>query len=152
MRIRLCEATIRDINRRYGNNPRQRRASGYKVRIKDFTTDPLYIVFEVTGGRRPYEVDLAFKDVAPKSRRAIQNAIKNNQIKVSCSCPDNAFRFRYYQEKDNYGFSGEHRPPEKTNPRNSLGPGCKHIAAVLGNLSWVNQLMSKTKEEEEEEL
>lgn len=78
MRIRLCEATTRDIRRKYGtSSARARKARNYSVKIKEFTLDPLYIVFEVNGGTRPYEVDMAFKDVAPKSRAAIKNAIKN---------------------------------------------------------------------------
>lgn len=150
MRIRLCEATTRDIRRKYGtSSARARKAHNYSVKIKEFTLDPLYIVFEVNGGTRPYEVDMAFKDVAPKSRAAIKNAIKNGQVKIGCSCPDYKFRFAYHANKDGYGFDTEHRPANITNPRNDKGPGCKHVAAVLNNEdSWINELIRKARDDD----
>ena len=150
MRIRLCEATTRDIRRKY--NPASTRAQksrDYSVSIKEFTLDPLYIVFEVTGGTRPYEVDMAFKDVAPKSRAAIKNAIKNGQVKTGCSCPDAKFRFNYWQNKNGYGFDTEHRPANVTNPKNDKGPGCKHLAAVLSREDqWINELIRKARDDD----
>lgn len=151
MKIRLCEATIYDINRRFGNNIRKRRSKGYKVRVKEYTINPLYIVFEVTGGTHPYEVDLAFKDVNPKSKRAIENAIKNNQILIGCDCPDFAFRFKFLANKNGFGFATEHRPANIRNPNDSLGPACKHVAAVLDNLSWASEVANGIKEEESKE-
>lgn len=151
MRIRLCEATIYDINRRFGNNIRKRRSKSYKVEVKEFTINPLYIVFEVTGGAHPYEVDLAFKDVNPKSKRAIENAIKNNQILIGCSCFDFRYRFAFNSNKNGFGFNTEHRPSKITNPNDSLGPACKHVAAVLDNLSWVSQVSNGIREEESKE-
>lgn len=151
MKIRLCEATIYDINRRFGNNIRKRRSKGYKVKVKEYTINPLYIVFEVTGGTHPYEVDLAFKDVNPKSKRAIENAIKNNQILIGCSCSDFRYRFSFNANKNGFGFNTEHRPAKITNPNDSLGPACKHVAAVLDNLSWVSEVANGIKEEESKE-
>ena len=149
MRIRLCEATIRDLKRKYGSSSnRVRKSRNYSVKIKEFVLDPLYIVFEVIGGTRPYEVDLAFKNVSPKSKRAIKNAIANGQVKVGCSCLDFKYRFAYTANKNGFGFDTEHRPANITNPRDNLGPGCKHIAAVLNNDSnWINELVRKAREE-----
>lgn len=90
---------------------------------------------------------MAFKNVAPKSRKAIKNAIQNGQVKVACSCPDSKYRFAYWQNRDGYGFDTEHRPANITNPRNDLGPGCKHVSAVLNNESdWINELMRKARD------
>ena len=105
MKQKLCEATIQDLKRRYGgSSSRAQKSRDYSVKIKEFTLDPLYIVFEVNGGTRPYEVDMAFKDVAPKSRIAIKKSIANGQVKIGCSCPDAKFRFNYWQNRKGYGF------------------------------------------------
>ena len=153
MRIRLCEATIQDLKRKYGRvSSRAQKSRDYSARIKEFTLDPLYIVFEVSGGTRPYEVDMAFKDVAPKSKSAIKNAIQNGQVKIGCSCPDAKFRFNFHQNKGGYGFDTEHRPPNITNPRNDLGPGCKHVAAVLNSSDrWINELIRKSRIKDNED-
>ena len=151
MRIRLCEATIQDIDRKYGNNIRVQRSKGYTVRMKEFITDPLYITFEVTGGRKPYEVELAFEGVAPKTVTAMKNSIKNSQIRISCDCPDATYRFNYVQGKNGFGLNTEHRPANIRNPKDNLGPGCKHIAAVVKNQKWIYQLASEMKKRENEQ-
>lgn len=145
MRKRLCEATLQDLRRRYGNSsPRVQKSRDYSVHIKEFTLDPLYIVFEIGGGTRLYEVDMAFKGVAPKTKSAIKKAINNGQVKIGCSCPDAKYRFNYWQNRKGYGFDTEHRPSNITNPYDSIGPGCKHMAAVLNKEDqWINELIKK---------
>ena len=145
MRIRLCEATIQDIDRRYGNNIRVQRSKKYSVRIKEYILDPLYIVFEVTGGTKPYEVHLAFENVSPKTVTALKKSLKNGQAKLSCSCPDFRYRFSYWSTRRNFGLDNEHRPAKIRNPNDSLGPACKHVAAVIKNPNWMYPLMADMK-------
>ena len=151
MRQRLCEATIYDINRRFGNNIRVQRSKKYSVRIKEYLLDPLYIIFEVTGGTKPYEVHVAFEKVAPKTVSALKNSLKNGQVKISCACKDYAYRFAYQATRGNFSLDNEHRPAPIRNPNNSLGPACKHVAAVLKNTNWVYALMADMKKTERKE-
>lgn len=148
MRIRLCEATIQDIDRRFGNNIRVQRSKKYSVRIKEYMLDPLYVIFEVTGGTKPYEVHLAFENVAPKTVTALKNSLKNGQAQLSCSCPDWRFRFAFVANKRGYSLDNEHRPAPIRNPRDDLGPACKHVAAVLKNMNWVYALVADMKKSE----
>ena len=145
MRIRLCEATIQDIDRRFGNNVRVQRSKKYSVRIKEYILDPLYVVFEVTGGAKPYEVHLAFEDVSPKTVTALKKSLRNGQSKISCSCDDFRYRFSYWSTRRNFGLDNEHRPAKIRNPNDSLGPACKHVAAVIKNTNWVYSLMADMK-------
>lgn len=102
----------------------------------------------MTGGREPYEVHLAFKDVAPKTVTALKNAIRNNQIKLSCSCPDFRYRFSYWSARHDFSLDNEHRPANIRNPKDSLGPACKHVAAVIKNLNWTYAIIADMKKQE----
>ena len=54
------------------------------------------------------------------------------------NCKDFRYRFGFWTTMGNIN-SGlpERRPSKITNPRNTLGPGCKHIMLVLSNNSWL---------------
>lgn len=57
---------------------------------------------------------------------------------VAHNCPDFNYRFRVWATKNRYNSTYvELRPANITNPKDSLGSGCKHILNVLKNLSWV---------------
>lgn len=54
------------------------------------------------------------------------------------NCPDFKYRFNFWATmKDINSGVPEKRPAKITNPRNSMGPGCKHIMLVLSNNSWL---------------
>lgn len=54
------------------------------------------------------------------------------------NCPDFKYRFGFWATMKNIN-SGvpEKRPSKITNPKNNLGPGCKHVMLVLSNNSWL---------------
>ena len=73
--------------------------------------------------------------------RAIINAINNQDIYMSCTCPDWKYRMRYYATKNRYNSGVPQVQISKiTNPKDRLGAGCKHSLAVLGNLDWAMKL------------
>lgn len=54
------------------------------------------------------------------------------------NCKDFHYRFGFWcTMKDVNSGVPERRPSKITNPRNDLGPGCKHIMLVLSNNSWL---------------
>ena len=54
------------------------------------------------------------------------------------NCPDFKYRFNFWATmKDINAGPPERRPAKITNPRNSMGPGCKHIMLVLSNNAWL---------------
>lgn len=57
------------------------------------------------------------------------------------NCPDWKFRGSYWStiKKINSG-PPERRPSAITNPKNNLGPGCKHIMLVLSNNAWLTKV------------
>ena len=70
--------------------------------------------------------------------RAAINAFNSNDIFIDCSCPDFAFRFRYFRTKQKQNSAQpENRPSNITNPNDTLGSACKHTVLVLSNNSWV---------------
>lgn len=71
---------------------------------------------------------------------AFVKALNSSNIKISCSCPDFEYRFKYQATKAGYNSGkGETRPSEKTNPRNNLGSSCKHVLFILNNAEWVQK-------------
>ena len=64
------------------------------------------------------------------------------------NCPDFKFRFNYLSTKHGFGLENEHRPPNIRNPKDNLGPACKHVAAVIKNLNWTYALISDMKKHE----
>lgn len=72
---------------------------------------------------------------------AFVKSLNSSNIKISCSCPDYTYRFRYQASKDGYNSGkAETRPAKKTNPKNDLGSSCKHILFVLNNAEWVQKI------------
>lgn len=70
--------------------------------------------------------------------RALLDGFNQEDVYISCSCPDWRFRGNFWATmKDINSGVPERRPSKITNPRNDLGPGCKHIMLVLANNSWL---------------
>ena len=50
----------------------------------------------------------------------------------------NCYRFRYFATRNDFVTGApETRPSDITNPKDTLGSGCKHILLVLNNNSWI---------------
>lgn len=75
--------------------------------------------------------------------RALISAFNKDDVYISCSCPDNYYRFSYVQTRMGTN-SGEPQniPAPIRNPKNNLGSGCKHILLVLSNTSWLIKVAS----------
>lgn len=70
--------------------------------------------------------------------RALINGFNREDVYISCTCPDNQYRYAFSQTQ--HGIkSGEQetRPANITNPHDDLGASCKHILLVLSNQSWL---------------
>lgn len=78
--------------------------------------------------------------------KALIISFNKNDVYVHCTCPDAQYRMNYW-ETINKISSGEPelRPSDITNPDNDLGPGCKHVMAVLANTSWLVKVASVIK-------
>ena len=120
-------------------------------------SDDLYLYFKV----KDYRVSLVilefkkvldsylvgkFKNDPSKAvSKALTHALRYNQIKTSCSCPDFKYRFSYMATKKKYNADdppGEHREATHTNPNNKGGL-CKHQLAVLNAPSvWKSKVVT----------
>lgn len=59
-------------------------------------------------------------------------------VYVKCTCPDFRYRYAYWADKYKYLYGpGEKRPANITNPYDSIGATCKHLAAILANKKWL---------------
>ena len=68
---------------------------------------------------------------------------KDDRVLVRCNCPDAQFRMNYWQSVNDIILGDkETRPSDETNPRDTLGPACKHVILVLSNTSWCVKLGS----------
>ena len=75
--------------------------------------------------------------------RALLDAFNQEDVFIHCSCPDWTYRFSYWSTiKDINSGPPENRPAKITNPKNNLGPGCKHVMLVLSNNSWLIKVAS----------
>lgn len=75
--------------------------------------------------------------------RALLEAFNRHDVYIRCSCPDFFYRMGYYATVDKI-IEGEPQliPSDITNPRNTLGPGCKHVMLVLANTGWLIKVAS----------
>lgn len=77
---------------------------------------------------------LTFREIS----RATINGFNQDDVYISCSCPDQTYRFQYWATRNDYNSTApETRPSKITNPNDTLGSGCKHILLVLNNNSWI---------------
>lgn len=75
--------------------------------------------------------------------RALIIGFNKDDVFINCSCPDFHYRFGYWatRNKINSGVA-ETRPSNITNPKDTLGAGCKHILLVLSNNNWLIKVAS----------
>lgn len=70
--------------------------------------------------------------------RALLDAFNQDDVYIHCSCADWRYRMSFWATmKDINSGVPEKRPSKITNPKNNLGPGCKHVMLVLSNNSWL---------------
>ena len=70
--------------------------------------------------------------------RALNEQVDAGDVYVRCTCGDFQYRFAYYATKFEYIYGpGETRPSHITNPHDSIGAVCKHLACVLANKQWL---------------
>lgn len=75
--------------------------------------------------------------------RALTEIFNREDVYIHCSCPDWRYRMAYWSTiKDINSGPPENRPAKITNPKNNLGPGCKHVMLVLSNNSWMIKVAS----------
>lgn len=59
------------------------------------------------------------------------------------NCPDWKYRMAFWASMSQITSGApENRPSKITNPKNTLGPGCKHVMLVLSNNKWVLKVAS----------
>ena len=70
--------------------------------------------------------------------RALTKAFNGENVFVRCSCPDFRYRQAYWASKNSLiAGDPETRPSDITNPKDTKGGVCKHIAHILSNNSWL---------------
>ena len=75
--------------------------------------------------------------------QAIVYLFNNDDVYVSCDCPDWRYRQNFYATKQRYSSDfPEIRPSDITNPHDTKGGGCKHVMLVLGNIDWIMKISS----------
>lgn len=121
---------------------------------KLFKEDILDINLEVHGETNDYTVRISFggfldqlhKQIKQTNgeidlraiTRALVSAFNSENVYVRCSCPDFQFRQSYWLSMhDAIAGEKETRPSDITNPNDTKGSGCKHIAIALANTSWL---------------
>lgn len=124
-----------------------------------FKGDLLSFKVPIIGEKGNYEVELLFEGFLKHLQkyvkkdgnkvefktvlRAILDAFNDDDVYISCSCPDWQYRMAYFATKDRHNSGKpELRPSDITNPDNKLGAGCKHSMLVLANLSWAMKVAS----------
>ncbi len=75
--------------------------------------------------------------------KALTMTFNQDDVYVSCNCPDFFYRFGYYATLNKIN-SGEPQliPSKETNPEDDLGPACKHTLLVLANTTWIIKVAS----------
>lgn len=121
---------------------------------KLFKDDILDINLEVHGETDDYTVRISFSGFLNELHnqlrftnneinlkaitRALVAAFNSENIFVRCDCADFKYRQAYWLSKNN-AIAGdpEIRPSDITNPHDTKGSGCKHIAIALANTTWL---------------
>lgn len=121
---------------------------------KLFKDDILDVNLEVHGETDNYIVRISFSGFLKELRqqlkqtnneinlrcitRALVKAFNSENVYVRCTCPDFRFRQAFWLSKnDAIAGEKEDRPSNITNPNDTKGSGCKHIAIALANTSWL---------------
>lgn len=75
--------------------------------------------------------------------KALTSSFDKENVYIRCTCPDFQYRFSFWLTmSDVIVGAPENRPSKITNPKNTLGSGCKHLMLVLSNNKWVMKVAS----------
>ncbi|MBO7078960.1 MAG: SWIM zinc finger family protein [Bacilli bacterium] len=120
---------------------------------KLFKSDLLEVNIPVIGETDQYSVTLSFDGVIAEIARniksnhnkfeyrtvlqALTKIFNTTNIKVKCTCKDFKYRYQHQLIVNNNSVDGTDKDPGpgRTGMANTQGKGCKHILAVLNNLS-----------------
>lgn len=155
-------------NRLLGDNRHQRRlhqkvsrsvATYNKLNMnKLFKEDILDVNISVKGESDDYVVRISFSGFLQNFQqgkmekgeiklrdvtRALTRAFNGEDVYFRCSCPDWQYRQGYWATQ-NGTIVGEPetRPSDITNPNDTKGGMCKHVAMVMSNNSWIMKVGS----------
>lgn len=132
-----------------------------KINMNQFFKDDIITIgIEVRGETSNYIVRISYGGVLKALREEIKrnddrlelrNIIRaliiafnrDDEVFISCSCPDWKYRFNYWATKNQINSgTPEARPSDITNPNDSKGSACKHVLLVLSNTSWLIKVAS----------
>lgn len=84
--------------------------------------------------------DVELRDVI---RSLVESFNQGKNVYIFCTCADWKYRMSYWATVNKI-TSGppETIPSDITNPKDDLGPGCKHSLLVLSNSRWIIKLSS----------
>ena len=75
--------------------------------------------------------------------RALTQAFNSDDVYFNCQCADFKYRHAYWASKNGMiAGDPEVRPSDITNPNDTKGGMCKHIAMVMSNNSWIMKAAS----------
>ena len=75
--------------------------------------------------------------------RALTQAFNSDDVYFNCQCADFKYRHAYWASKNGMiAGDPEVRPSDITNPNDTKGGMCKHIAMVMSNNSWIMKVAS----------
>ena len=126
---------------------------------KLFKEDILTVNISVKGETDDYTVKISFGGFLDILRDSLNGEVENlnlrnitrslitgfnkDDVYIFCSCPDFHYRFGYWATMNKITSGNpETRPSNVTNPKDTLGSGCKHILLVLSNNSWIMKVAS----------
>lgn len=121
--------------------------------------DVLKFNIKVKGETDTYNVGVEFNNILNRVQKKVKEndyeltikciynslfeALNSSDVKISCSCKDFQYRFKVWATKQGYNADDpETREAKITNPKDSLGAGCKHILCALNNASWLKKIAS----------
>lgn len=124
-----------------------------------FKNGIITIGIEVKGETDNYTVTMSYGGVLDELRNLLKRnnnqldlrivikaliiAFNKNDVYIRCTCPDFFYRFGYWATKNKI-ITGDVQliPSDETNPKDDLGPACKHTLLVLANTSWLIKVAS----------
>lgn len=106
----------------------------YKVTVK-FSHVLENIQREVAANNNKFNRDIITK--------ALVKSMSTSDVSIACNCPDFKYRFAYWASQQGYDAgTPEHREAAITNPNDNKGAACKHVLAVISDVSWIRNLGS----------
>lgn len=157
----LRQSKVADVTKSYGTTRYERRNKQHVYNLVAnfnridfnalFKANLLSFIIPIHGETDDYNITVLFEGICDDIQREIKanqykleykcvyraliKAINNQDIYISCDCPDWKYRMQYWSTKDRYNAGQSQIVPARvTNPDNSKGAGCKHVLKVLSNL------------------